>query len=669
MEVKNDSREAKRRARAERDRHMDEKLLADFRDPEKRKKRRRNVRIGFCVTLAILLVASLINWGVVSSWGKVSIQRINLSGNDGATTSALVYRPANATDKTPAPTLICFHGNAGNARNHESWAMEFARRGFVVVSPDLYGSGDSLGYFDGSITSGNGTFPGAQTARSLLDEADIIYQYVLSLPYVDDSNVVTAGHSMGASAAELMGAKYSAKAIIGASPVTVPTVNDSPEMQDWSNYQGNYIELVGIAELSTGMHLQEPLAVLQTRPGYEDVTEVEPGKLYGSFDEGNAFIYVEEPYRIHEAAFVSTTTIGNLLKYAQEAVGDAVPNYIDSNDQVWPLKDYTGLFGIFAFAAFLFAFALLLIEEVPASAAVRRPLARNIGFRGTGLVIVSLIALLVPYLVIKTDAFGIVGGRSYTNLYSAGFNLGFSNMGFGVVIGLAIVCAIGLIVFIATERKKKGLKLADFGMAPYGYEELQTRGQRVRSVIGMILRSLAVATITIAVGWALLQLQVNVLGTDFYAWFFGVKDIPMQKIPYYLNYLGVFILCFIVLSIDMNVIRRLPTTGNETKDLVIAMAVNIALGIAMVIIIVAVKWHLQSIASPADTNWLWDMGLDTQRIWGLPVGMTVATAGSTFIYKKTGNLWLCALLVGTVACLMGVLYGSTRFHYLTFFYG
>ena len=63
------------------------------------------------------------------------------------------------------------------------------------------------------------------------------------------------------------------------------------------------------------------------------------------------------------------------------------------------------------------------------------------------------------------------------------------------------------------------------------------------------------------------------------------------------------------------------------------------------------------------------MGLDTQRIWGLPVGMTVATAGATFIYKKTGNLWLCALLVGSVACLMGLLYGGTRFHYLTFFYG
>lgn len=83
---------------------------------------------------------------------------------------------------------------------------------------------------------------------------------------------------------------------------------------------------------------------------------------------------------------------------------------------------------------------------------------------------------------------------------------------------------------------------------------------------------------------------------------FGVKDLPLDKVPYYLNYLVVFILAFVVLSIDMNVIRCLPTTGNETKDLIIAMAVNVALGIAMVVVIVAVKWWLQSMASPADTN-------------------------------------------------------------------
>ena len=205
-------------------------------------------------------------------------------------------------------------------------------------------------------------------------------------------------------------------------------------------------------------------------------------------------------------------------------------------------------------------------------------------------------------------------------------------------------------------------------MTPEGYDSTAPAGAKAKAIAGMVLRTLGVAAITIAIGWSYLQLQTVVLGTDFYSFFFGVKDMPIEKIPYFLNYLAVFIICFLILSIDMNVIRRLPSTGNETKDLIIAIIVNVVVAATMVIIIVAVKWHLQTISSPADTNLIWAMGLDTQRIWGMPVGMTVAAAGSTFIYKKTGNLWLCALLVGTVACLMGVLYGGARFHYLGYTY-
>ena len=662
-----EERAARRAAQAEKDRLMDEKLKADFYDPEKRKRRKRNVRIGWCITLVVVLVASIINWGVVTGWGNVTIDRLKLSGNDGAEFSGLIYRPANATDKDSAPAIIMFHGNAGNARNHESWAMEFARRGFVVVAPDLYGSGDSQGYFDGGQA-------GAIGDRSLIEEAELFYQYMLSLPYVDTDNIISSGHSMGCSAARALGAYYDAKAILCASPATsVP--KGAVYEEAWNEYDGALAVMMGAVELKGSTHeekvasmQEDALSMLHKYAGYEDATEVVPGQEYGSIADGSGFVYEMEYNRIHEAAFVTTQCIGHLLQYGQEAIGDDVPNYIDASDQVWPVKDYTGLFGIFAWAAFVFATALLLIEEVPAFAAVKRPLARNVGFRGTGLVVASLIGLLVPYLVIKTDAFGIVGGRFYANLREAGFNMGFSNMGFGVICGLTIVCILGFVVFMLTERKKKGIGLTELGLTPADYAERATRGERAKGIALMVAKSALVAAIAVAVGFGYTQLQLNVLGTDFYAWFFGVKDLPVSKIPVYLPYLAVFLVAFVFLSFDMNVIRRLPTTGNETKDLLIAMAVNLVIGATVVIVIVAVKWYLQTVGSPADTNWLWGMGLDTQRIWGLPVGMTVAVCGSTFIYKKTGNIWLCALLVGTVACIMGVLYGGTRFHYLTYFY-
>lgn len=207
-----EERAAKRAAQAEKDRLMDDKLERDFHDPEKRARRKRNVRIGWCITLAIVLLASLINWGVVTGWGNVSIDRIKVLGDDGAEYSALVYRPDNATDKTPAPAILMYHGNAGNARNHESWAVEFARRGFVVVAIDQFGAGDSQGYFDGGQS-------GALSMRSLVDEAETFFEYTVDLPFVDPDNIITSGHSMGCTSAAGVGALNNVKGILLASPV------------------------------------------------------------------------------------------------------------------------------------------------------------------------------------------------------------------------------------------------------------------------------------------------------------------------------------------------------------------------------------------------------------------------------------------------------------------
>ena len=654
---------------------MDEKLRHDFYDPDARKRRKRNVRIGWCITLVILLIASAINWGVVSSWGQVEIERVNGSGDNGAEWSALLYRPNNATDETPAPAVIMWHGNAGNARNHESWAMEFARRGFVVVAPDLNGSGDAT----------------YTKMENKWDEQEYWFDYMMGLSYVDTDNVLCTGHSAGATPAWDIGSAHNVKGILVAAgcsvfdghygappgagrPTGAGTPERTPNMEAWFNWHGNCVICMGEAEMSnysgnydwnTFLQVEAP-QVLQKYPGYENATEVEPSHLYGSFEDGDGFIFCVEDYRIHEAAFVSTNTIGNLLNYGQQIIGDAVPNPIPYTDQMWPIKDYVGLFCMFAFAAWLCATALLLIEEVPVFAKIRRPLGKNVGFRGIGLVIATLVGLAVPYIVMKTDAFGIVGGPTGANLTALGFHMRYANLGFGVVIGLGIVATLGLIVYLLTERKKKGVKLVDFGLTPEGYDSSASMGVKAKAIIGMVLRTALLSCVVIAIGWVFLQAQLEVAGTDYYAWFFGIKDIPMAKLPAYVPYIICFIILFIPLAIDMNVTRRLPSTGNETKDLLIAMAVNLVVATFFIILVVAMKWHLQSSNLwLIDSNWFWDMGMDTQRIWGLPVGMTIASCGATFLYRKTGNLWLCSLLIGVVACLMGMLYGQYQFDFLT----
>ena len=654
------SSEEKKTKQVERDRAMDEKLVRDYYDKDTRAKRRKNVRIGFVVCLAILLVATLINWGAVTNWGQIKVDRVNVTGDDGGTYSALVYVPANATDETPAPAILCYHGNSGSGRNHESWAIEFARRGFVVVSPDLYGAGDAQTPFDEYGLNGR---------SGKIDTAELWYKYVMDLPIVDADNIIASGHSAGGEPAQYLGAKYDAKAIMNVSGAPNGMFDDGfadEWMETWQTYQGNYVYLIGQIETVEGGGRNDiqamGLEALSHYPQYSDITEIESGKVYGSFEDGDAVVFKIET-RVHEAAFVNEDTIGDLLEYGQASIGDAVPNYIDSSDQVWMYKDFTGLFGMFAFVAFLCSLALLLIEEVPAFAYVRRPLARNVGFRGIGLVLATIVGFVAPWIVLKTDAFGIIGGKAYANLEAAGFAMGYANMGFGIIVGLSLFALLGFIIYLVAEGKKKGLTVSDFGLTPFDYAEKQGSGQKARAIASMALRTLLLAAIVVAIGWGYIQLQLMLCGTDFYGWFFGVKDIPLDKVPYYWNYLLVFILCFFVLAIDMNVIRRLPSTGKETLDVIIGMVVNFVVGCAVVIAIIAIKWQLQTYGNPLDDTFLFNIAIDFTRILGMPVGMTVATTGATFIYKKTGNLWLCAFLIGTVACLMGMLYGQTRFHF------
>lgn len=614
------------------------------------KAKKNHVTRNFLISVVILVLCSVINWGVVSGWGEVKISRMSLHGVDGTKFSALLYVPDNASDETPAPAVLCFHGNAGNARNHESWAVELSRRGFVVLSVDQFGAGNS-----------NNNTESTMSEEGLMPVAELYYQYLKEQPFVNPGLIISSGHSMGSSPAIGCGAKYKAKAIIAASPAALGVLGGryAPEFGEfegyagmWDAYEGNYMDVNGAVETARIKNLYGSYLDKLKQRGFisSEAEEYEFEKVYGSFEEGNVFLNTLDEKRIHEAAFVDPQTIGKIVWFSQEAVGvENVPNYLDPTDQVWQVKDYTGLVGMFAFVVFLCMMALFLIDQVPAFAVVRQPVPRNIGLRGVGMAISVACALVFPYLVLKTGCFGLMGVVNLINYRP--FSMGFSNMAFTTIVGLNVMGSLTLILFLFTDGRKQGASVSDFGLTEYGKKKLS---------LNMIAKSAMVAAIVVAVGWGYLQLQENIFGTDFYGWFFGFKPIPTDKIPYYLGYIVIWILCFIVASFSINVERRLPDTGKEWLDTAIAVVFNVFLGAFMITLIIIVKWNLES--NGIFDNWFWEVfGTDIQRLWGMPVGMTLGIGGSTYLFRKTGNTWLCALLMGTVCALMCVLYGQTRF--------
>lgn len=613
-----------------------EKLRKEFYTEEGKKKYQKSVKRFFAITLALVILVALVNWGVVTSWGDVKITRMNMVGRDGTEFSALLYVPTTATNVNPAPAIINFHGNAGNARNHESWAVEFSRRGFVVLSVDQFGSGDSEQFME-KWGFGDGC---------MVEVGEIYYNYLLDCGFVDANNIITAGHSMGCASAMALGGKYNAKAVLSASEVALIPDDYRPF---WNSYQGNYLSATGDVETTPEKFAESNLKTLQTRTGFESATSFELDTLYGSFEEGNAFYATLDTERIHEAAFVNQETIGKLVWFAQEAV-DSVPNFIDSKDQVWMYKDYIGLLGIFCFGAFICAVALAVIELIPGFAIVRQPLPRNIGLRKGGFAVSAICGIVFPWLVLKTGVFGLLTPQNKNSMNYGIFNFTYSNVAFYTVVGMAFLGLLTFILFKYTDGKEQKMKIWELGLTPDSSEKFSFE---------MFFKTLAVAVITLAVAFGTIKLQETLTGTDFYAWFFGFKSIPMVKIPHMIPYILIWIACFVLSGMGMNVERRLPTTGKTALDDLLAVVVNVALASFTIVVIIAVKWHLQSVGQ--DNMWLFTFNADTQRIWGMPAGMAVGVGGSTYLFRKTGNTWLSAILMGTVAALMCVLFGQLRF--------
>src|SRR5215207_991363 len=135
-------------------------------------------------SLAIVGILLILAGGLLAHFtqtaGGIRIQDVRFTGAKGNTMSALLYIPANATPQLPAPGILAVHGYINSRETQDGFAIEFARRGYVVLALDQTGHG----YSDPPAFS-NG-FGGP-----------LGLAYLRSLDIVDTENIGMEGHSMG----------------------------------------------------------------------------------------------------------------------------------------------------------------------------------------------------------------------------------------------------------------------------------------------------------------------------------------------------------------------------------------------------------------------------------------------------------------------------------------
>jgi pimeloyl-ACP methyl ester carboxylesterase len=592
------------------------------------------------LSLVLALVSALGASITQTSGGAVSIQKITFPGASGGTLSALLLKPdgASATDKRPA--IVLAHGWWNEKEMQDSNYVELARRGYVVMSIDMYGHGSSSYLKEGDE---------AVAATGMYDAV----KEIATLPYVDTNKIGISGHSNGARAANFA-IPLDDKA---ATPLikSVYLVDNDPIYTDASgkyiNYYGNrdvgvqadqFDEFFFRSYSKTGQVLTNPKdyittpnaqsflhfgasASSSTRTSYHFYTKDVDGR--------DALRIVNNPPQTHPWGPFSKQEVTSLLTFFNKSLG--TPNPIPVGSQIWQLKEFFNALGLIAFAIFLVAFAKALLgvrlfaglrytQSVELTPRNRKGLAWFWGalglsavFSGVSYVFLSNFQPLAAIFQIGAPPIIPQGAVFFIGLWAA------------------INGVFTLIVMIVSWQlfgKRGGQSLREVGVVP-GAKKFW---------LGILL-----GLIVVVAAFGIVFVLGYFFTTDFRLWVLAIPTFGADKVVIALMYLPLFLIYYVANSVALNSFNRFTILRKEWVNTVILTVFNVLAPLVLVIAQYTVF---------ASSGALIPGFGGIFSIWLFPVIVFLGTAAvlSRKIYRATNNPYIGGFIMAAVASVVSV---------------
>jgi pimeloyl-ACP methyl ester carboxylesterase len=290
------------------------------------------VNVGLAILATVAVAAAL--WNIHAQYAGVDITPLNISG-----TPATIYRPISGA---PAPVVVIAHGFAGSGRLMQSFALTFARNGYIAVTFDFPGHGRNPRPLAGNVAEVGGA------TRRLVDETAKVAQATRGL---GDGRLAVLGHSMASDIvvrfAEAHPEVAATIAVSTYSPAVTATAPKNLLMiaGDWEGF----LKTEALHEIG-----------LATAPA-----AAEPGVTYGDFSAGTARRAAFSAHVEHASVLFSQDSMRESLRWLDETFGitRATPPALDARGP-WIL---VLLAGVVALARPLFA--LLPVVAVPRAGA------------------------------------------------------------------------------------------------------------------------------------------------------------------------------------------------------------------------------------------------------------------------------------------------------------
>ncbi|RFA18565.1 hypothetical protein B7R25_14310 [Subtercola boreus] len=589
----------------------------------------------------LMLVSSIGASIVQSSGGTATIHDMSWVTGSGKTMSALLLVPDGASETDKRPAIVLAHGWWNNKEMQDSNYVELARRGYVVLSIDMYGHASSDPLQEGhEMDAATGMYDGVKE--------------IASLPYVDTTKIGISGHSNGARAANWAIPLDDA----AATPLirSVYLVDNDPIYVDsagaYTNYYGNrdvgvmadqYDEFFFRSYDKSGAELTPPREYIGTPNAQSflnfgaDASGTPAKESYTTYtqtvDGTDAIREIDNPAQTHPWGPFSKQEVTSLLTFFDKSLG--TPDPIAPGSQIWQVKEGFNALGLVGFGMFLVAFAIALLgTRAFAGLRTTRTAALQPNSRGGllwfwGGLVISAIVSGVSYWIISADkSVGAVSflGDPPLNPQGAVWIIALWASVNGVV--AVVIMAVSYLAF----GRKNGLDLREIGVLP-GWKKF---GQGI--LLGLIV---------VASAFVLVFVFAYFFTTDFRLWVLAIPTFTPNKLAIALIYLPFFLVYFLANSVAINAFNRFTIFGREWGNTAVLALAN---AIAPLILVVAQYSHFfvtgDLIPGFGGINSIW--------LFPILIILPVAAVVTRKIYRATNNPYIGGFIMAAVVTVVAV---------------
>jgi pimeloyl-ACP methyl ester carboxylesterase len=463
------------------------------------------------IGLLLVVLGGFTAHEIQTAGGSVHVDDVRFAGADGKRLSALLYTPDGVDAAHKAPGILAVHGYINSRETQSGFAIEFARRGYVVLALDQFGHGLSQ-----PPAFANG-FGGPDALI-----------YLRGLASVDPDNIGLEGHSMGGWAVLAAAASqpdgYRSMVLEGSAPgsfvapqgtLTFPR-NLAVVFSAFDEFSDLMWGVPTGADVVRSPKLKEIFGTLEP---------VVPGKLYGSLDYDSArMLYV--PAVTHPGDHLSTAAIGAAVDWFALTLHGGTPQ--PARHQIWYWKELTTLVALVGMITTIIGLGLTMLTwrgvrfltvPLPPTARLVRP--------GASAALIAVVPVLTYFPLFNV-----------AQVFWPVSNLAPQQLTNGLMLWVVVNT---MIATAATGILGRGsATLASVGLWPHGFR------------IGKLFGAALAAVVIVGVGYALLLAIDAAFSVDFRFWVIAFKRLAPWHVAAYFMYLMPMTLFFVVLGTSLH---------------------------------------------------------------------------------------------------------------------